>query len=72
MNMGRLVSFVTVEIDSLRPASQDCRHLDRAMLCQLRQDGLCAPLTLAITRPQSEIDEEVIFTPAAQVHGVVS
>jgi hypothetical protein len=42
------------------------------MLCQLRQDGLCAPLTLAITRPQSEIDEEVILTPAAQVHGVVS
>jgi len=28
--------------------------------------------TLAITRPQSEIDEEEILTPAAQVHGVVS
>ena len=72
MNMGRLVSFVTVEIDSLRPASQDCRHLARALFLQRSQDGLCAQLTLAITRPQSEIDDEEILTPAAQVHGVVS
>jgi hypothetical protein len=63
---------VTVEIDPVRPASQDCRHLARAMLLKLSQDGICVQLTLAIIRPQSEIDEEEILTPAAKVHGVVS
>ncbi len=45
MNMRQLVSFVTVEIDPVRPASQDCRHLDRAMLLKLSQDGNCVQLT---------------------------
>ena len=62
---------MTVEIDSVRPVLHDCRHLARAMLLQLKQDGLCVPLTLAITWPPRFAGPYRYYLEAAQVNGIV-